>query len=119
MIRTGLLALLALFALAFCAGQAQATCGDWLAEHEHPSAAQELSRPADPAPRCSGPSCQQSPPQEPRSPLTETIVVDKVGLVAESLTELSPDLRDLFARPVSDRWLPNLCRFLLERPPRC
>jgi hypothetical protein len=110
-----------LIALALCAGyatQAQAACGDWLS-HTNLQTDQDRAAPVQ-APRgCSGPACQQSPAQEPRSPLSEgTIVVDKAALTAESLSDLVAESPDGFARPVSDRRLPNLFCSHLERPPR-
>ena len=122
MIRVGLRALLALFALALCAGhatQAQAACGDWLAGHPNHPADQDQAAPVNAPPRCSGPSCEQSPAQEPSSPLSEwTITVDKAALMAESLTDLVSHHRHGFAAPGSDRWLPNRYCSPLERPPR-
>lgn len=118
MIRAGLRALVALFALALCAGQAQAACGDWLASHGSQQSGHDQAAPVNSPPRCSGPSCQQSPPPQPKSPLTELVVIDKAALIAESLVELTPDPCQRFTRPLSDRRSPTLARSPLERPPR-
>jgi len=121
-IRIGLRALFALFALVVCAGhasQAQAACGDWLAYSDRQTVHDQQTAPVQAPPRCSGRSCRQSPTDQPRSPLSaERIVIDKVALTAESLTDLIADSRDRFAKPVSDRRPPNLFSSLLLRPPR-
>lgn len=126
MITVGPRAFFAFITLAVCAGyatQAQAACGDWLSHANrqtgHVQTGQDRAVPVEAPRRCSGPSCQQSPAQEPRSPLSEaTVVLDKAALAAESLIDLLPDSPDGYARPDSDHWLPNFFRLLIERPPR-
>jgi hypothetical protein len=118
-IRIGLPALFALFALAFCAGPAQASCGDWLAGHSEVAMNQHQAHPNDAPLHCNGPACQNAPTPVPLPPSPlPTIDVDKAALIDESFVDVSAAASDCFARPDSDIWRGTACHSPLERPPR-
>jgi hypothetical protein len=119
MIRIGLPALFALFALAVCGRQAQASCGDWLAGHSEVAANRRQANPMNAPLRCNGPACRHAPIPAPLPPIPlPTIDVDKAALIDESFVDVSATASDCFGMPASDIWPGTAYHSPLERPPR-
>ena len=100
--------------------RAEASCGDWLADHSggRTQILQPDDRPAVPAP-CHGPSCRQSRDQLPVAPLAPNRQLDGperwCRLIDDVITQ--PTLTSLLS-PEPDLF--PLCGFVprIERPPR-
>lgn len=108
----------------FAPTKAHASCGDWLAGHEHEEArAQEpAGREAIPAPSprkpCSGPTCSRRPPAAPLAPVDSSF--DRGIERWCSLTPCVPhdSFRVAGVVPADDPALPPARSRRLDRPPK-